>query len=265
MGATVAAPTQPEPPKRHRRLIGRFIAAVLAMAVVAGWYFGLDRQKSPLPTDTNVVVPKVAPPPTVSPTSTPPAASIAGPAPRSIDPEMVFWQTMSASTTAADFEEYLRKYPQGQFAGLARNRLAALRAPPQVTAPNPPSEPSPTSTPSERSAGERAFATGSEAENRGNVAEANRWYRKAADLGNPDGQAMVGYYYQNVAQNCLSNTLAPKSRSTRRYGCAVRGWMQLCAWSGCHCRLEPGTSLDAKGGGTGTGICKRLAHHPKML
>ena len=42
----------------------------------------------------------------------------------------MFWQTIAQSRDAADFEEYLRRYPQGQFAGLARNRLAVLRAAP---------------------------------------------------------------------------------------------------------------------------------------
>jgi S1-C subfamily serine protease len=44
--------------------------------------------------------------------------------------ETVFWQTIAQSRDAADFEEYLRRYPQGQFAGLARNRLSVLRAAP---------------------------------------------------------------------------------------------------------------------------------------
>jgi hypothetical protein len=46
--------------------------------------------------------------------------------------ETVFWQTIAQSRDAADFEEYLRRYPQGQFAGLARNRLAVLRTSPAV-------------------------------------------------------------------------------------------------------------------------------------
>lgn len=46
------------------------------------------------------------------------------------DAEIVFWQSVSASGNAADFEEYLRKYPNGRFVGLARNRIAALRPPP---------------------------------------------------------------------------------------------------------------------------------------
>jgi hypothetical protein len=61
---------------------------------------------------------------------TPPA-----PAQPSPDPETVFWQSIGQSTNAADFDEYLRQYPQGRFAGLAHNRLAALRPPPPAQVP----------------------------------------------------------------------------------------------------------------------------------
>ena len=47
-------------------------------------------------------------------------------APPLVDAETVFWQTMSQSSNPADFEEYLRQYPQGRFAALARNRLAMM-------------------------------------------------------------------------------------------------------------------------------------------
>jgi hypothetical protein len=47
--------------------------------------------------------------------------------------EMVFWESMRSSTDPADFRAYLEQYPQGRFAALARNRLAALT--PQPAAP----------------------------------------------------------------------------------------------------------------------------------
>ncbi len=37
--------------------------------------------------------------------------------------ELLFWQSIKDSNDAADFEAYLRKYPEGQFADIARNRL----------------------------------------------------------------------------------------------------------------------------------------------
>ena len=51
--------------------------------------------------------------------------------------ENLFWQSIMNSTTAADFEAYLRQFPNGIFWVLAQNRLAALRGPagdPPVTA-----------------------------------------------------------------------------------------------------------------------------------
>ena len=41
--------------------------------------------------------------------------------------ENLFWQSIMNSTVAADFEAYLRQFPNGIFRVLAQNRLAALR------------------------------------------------------------------------------------------------------------------------------------------
>ena len=41
--------------------------------------------------------------------------------------ENLFWQSIMNSTAAADFEAYLRQFPNGIFRVLAQNRLAALR------------------------------------------------------------------------------------------------------------------------------------------
>jgi hypothetical protein len=40
--------------------------------------------------------------------------------------EMLFWQSIQDSKDRADFEGYLRKYPDGEFTILAKNRLAAF-------------------------------------------------------------------------------------------------------------------------------------------
>jgi hypothetical protein len=50
-------------------------------------------------------------------------------APPQSDAEVVFWQSIANSTNPADFDEYLRRYPNGRFTGLARNRTASLRPP----------------------------------------------------------------------------------------------------------------------------------------
>ena len=41
--------------------------------------------------------------------------------------ELVFWQSIVNSTNPADFEAYLRRFPNGVFSELAQNRLGALR------------------------------------------------------------------------------------------------------------------------------------------
>lgn len=74
----------------------------------------------------------------------PPAATTAPPtAPRAGagDPEMLFWDSVRGSQDMADFRAYLERFPQGTFAPLARNRLAALggtvAAPGAAPAPGP--------------------------------------------------------------------------------------------------------------------------------
>jgi hypothetical protein len=54
----------------------------------------------------------------------------AAPATSRIDPtafELSYWDTIKNSTNANDFKAYLERYPQGQFAELAKNRSATLQ------------------------------------------------------------------------------------------------------------------------------------------
>ena len=44
-----------------------------------------------------------------------------------LDKESIFWQTVQDSGNPADFHAYLKKYPGGEFAILAKNHLAALQ------------------------------------------------------------------------------------------------------------------------------------------
>lgn len=53
--------------------------------------------------------------------------------------ENTFWTSIKDGTERADFEAYLKRYPHGHFADLARNRLAALERP---AAPKPAPRPS---------------------------------------------------------------------------------------------------------------------------
>jgi serine/threonine-protein kinase len=44
--------------------------------------------------------------------------------------EIEYWRSIEASKDPADFQAYLARYPNGNFADLAKNRLAKLREPP---------------------------------------------------------------------------------------------------------------------------------------
>ena len=72
---------------------------------------------------------------TVPPSPRPPAAPAAVSAaqqqpssPSSSELEVVFWQSIATSTNPAEFEAYLRQFPNGIFRELAQIRLQALRA-----------------------------------------------------------------------------------------------------------------------------------------
>ena len=47
---------------------------------------------------------------------------------KAVDREVVFWQSIFSSARPEDFEAYLEQFPAGNFAALARNRLADLHA-----------------------------------------------------------------------------------------------------------------------------------------
>jgi hypothetical protein len=51
--------------------------------------------------------------------------------------ELLFWETIKGSSNPADFQEYLKQYPSGRFAGLARIRLRSTA--PAATSAAPPS------------------------------------------------------------------------------------------------------------------------------
>jgi TPR repeat protein len=190
--SAAVAPTAaaPEPPKRRRMLAGGLIAAVLGIVAAAGWYVVSDRQKSPAPADTAAPAPNVTPSPAPSPPNPPSqsaTAPVAVPAP-GIDPELLFWQSIANNGTQADFEEYLRRYPQGQFAGLAHNRLTALQAPPPP-APlvAPPAEPAP---PASVQSAPSALAEG---EARWTIEEKREVQRALRTLGHYQGEPDGGF------------------------------------------------------------------------
>src|SRR5262249_15055313 len=73
------------------------------------------------------------PPPSPSSTATAPGT----------DREALFWQSVKDTNDPAQLQAYLDQYPRGDFAPLAKTRLAALQrpAPPPATAPAPAAAP----------------------------------------------------------------------------------------------------------------------------
>jgi hypothetical protein len=70
-----------------------------------------------------------------------PAAPTPAPAPRDDRTEILFWESVRAGNTAADYRAYLDRFPAGVFAPLARARLAAMEAPAMAALPAAPGPP----------------------------------------------------------------------------------------------------------------------------
>ena len=64
--------------------------------------------------------------------------------------ELSFWESIKNSTHTSDYEAYLKTYPNGRFAGLARARIEQLRAAaPKDATPAPPPAPAPKAAPTQ--------------------------------------------------------------------------------------------------------------------
>ena len=100
--------------------------------------------------------------------------------------ELAFWETIKASSERADFDAYLRRYPSGQFAELARNRLAVLRPAPPPLAAAPVQAPAAPAAPV--SAGPLKILTGSEVASTAMAVSPNGGY---AVTGSRDGMLAV--------------------------------------------------------------------------
>jgi tetratricopeptide (TPR) repeat protein len=60
--------------------------------------------------------------------------------------EIAYWTSIKDSKIAAPFDEYLRRYPVGQFAGQAQAQLDLLKAPPTTNPPSPQTDKSSTNS-----------------------------------------------------------------------------------------------------------------------
>ena len=83
----------------------------------------LPRRPREQPGAVAASVPASAAPSAVSPAQQPPSTAA------SAELEALFWQSIANSTNPAEFEAYLRRFPNGMFSELAQIRLEALRSP----------------------------------------------------------------------------------------------------------------------------------------
>ncbi|MGH6923200.1 MAG: caspase family protein [Propylenella sp.] len=113
------------------------------------------------------------------------------PVPVSDDPETKLWTAIANSTNAADFDAYLKAYPDGAYAPLAQSRIAALTPPAE---PQPEPEPEPEPQPVDASL--ELLQQGQAADGRGDPGEAVRLYRLASEQGNARATALLGYAYE---------------------------------------------------------------------
>ena len=102
-----------------------------------------SRPQPQIPWDTSSLMASVylaaapdAPAPATPPGVTPPAPPPAQP-PSAADNEALFWQSIKDSKNAADFKDYLARWPMGTFAELAKRRIAELEKAADVTRPTP--------------------------------------------------------------------------------------------------------------------------------
>jgi hypothetical protein len=86
-------------------------------------------------TKTTPAPKKIATPPKRNPPPKKPTGRPTSKADDAATNERTFWESIRDSRDPEDFREYLRQYPNGQFAGLARNRLRAVEAPQPTSSP----------------------------------------------------------------------------------------------------------------------------------
>ena len=143
-GVSTAASLPPaamQAPAKARRWPWAVLALVVAIPAAL-----LLRKPTPTPPVA------FAPIPASRPAALQPRVSDHAPATSETALELEFWDSIKNSRDRQDFKEYLRKYPNGEFAGLAHNRLAQLKQEEKPQYPEQPKEgePAPGNNPQRR-------------------------------------------------------------------------------------------------------------------
>lgn len=110
----------------------RVIAGVLAwlamMATILAFLLSDEQKCAYLRITCPIDKPRVEAPPASNPVVQAPQVFPASlPPPSETEIELAFWKAIADSNNVALYEEYLRRYPNGQFAGIARLKIRALQ------------------------------------------------------------------------------------------------------------------------------------------
>jgi hypothetical protein len=104
------------------------------------------RPQPQIPWDTSSLMASVylaaAPDAPATPPGVTPPAPAPAPPPSAADNEALFWQSIKDSKNAADFKDYLARWPTGTFAELAKRRISEIEKAVDVT-PSAPERPAP--------------------------------------------------------------------------------------------------------------------------
>lgn len=188
----------------------------------------------------------IKPAPTPAPVvkkTTPPkrSTSSGGTPPRSISPksgdanavELAFWNSIKDSTDPEDFRAYLKKYPNGQFADLAHNRIRTLEAAnaKPIATPTPTEQPksapatteakvekpAPTPPPGETKANAPNHFEKAKALQSSDREAAETEYRLATQL-DPDNAQYHEYLSLNLSVQCKNSEAEAEMREAVRLG-----------------------------------------------
>jgi hypothetical protein len=115
--------------------ISAFVAFLAALISVVVYFTGATTFNDLLAISRGEKIHTVAlvPSPGQGASTSAPSGAETAPNPATI--ELEYWRSASAGNNISTFEEYLRKYPNGQFASIARSKIEELKNPKPVTPP----------------------------------------------------------------------------------------------------------------------------------
>jgi len=157
--------------------------------------------------------------------------------------ELTFWESIKDSEVASDYEAYLKTYPNGRFASLARARIERLRtAAPKAQTPPQRVSPSPTPAPLAKEKTQPAPVTPPPLEKSSNsntsVNEIKDCPACPAMIVLPQGEFMMGSNASDPTEKPAHHVSINKAFAIGKYEVTVEQW-NVCADAGACPRIAP--------------------------